>query len=341
MDKNTKKRIDIKTQYAVEELEQTILMTAYLSVYDLVLDYYTMKKNTDEKEKYAELYNAFTRIIEPKDGIDIFHNLYRAYEKGLITKALIKDYVDIITTVMLPSVYTSCVMTRKVLKDINTEDSRVIIKYLSDIFNGYLIGLRNDLPASPASKGTSLYLNARLNKVYDLYNKLWCNLIKDRIDSPEVEIITLSQALIQSLYFNARRAVDATTIGYLESDKTGKVLDKASKLIQEIYDRTVKKLGTSSTPIVDASTFKPIKRKTSDEKKPTTKKESAKKELAKKAATKKVPANKTTKKKEPAKKTTTKKTEKKPTTKRTTTKKTEKKPTTKKATTKKATTKKK
>lgn len=316
MDKNTKKRIDIKTQYAVEELEQTILMTAYLSVYDLVLDYYTVKKNTDEKEKYAELYNAFTRIIEPKDGIDTFHNLYRAYEKGLITKALIKDYVDIITTVMLPSVYTSCVMTRKVLKDINTEDSRVIIRYLTDIFNGYLIGLRNDLPASPASKGTSLYLNARLKKVYDSYNKLWCNLIKDRIDSPEVEIITLSQALIQSLYFNARRAVDATTIGYLDSDKTGKVLDKASKLIQEIYDRTVKKLGTSSTPIVDASTFKPIKRKTSNVEKPTTKKESAKK-----AATKKAPVNKTTKKKEPAKKTTTKKTEKKTTTKKTTTKK--------------------
>lgn len=316
MDKNTKKHIDIKTQYAVEELEQTILMTAYLLVHDLVLDYYTMKKNTDEKEKYAELYNAFTRIIEPKDGIDTFHNLYRAYEKGLITKALIKDYVDIITTVMLPSVYISCVMTRKVLKDINTEDSRVIIKYLSDIFNGYLIGLRNDLPASPASKGTTLYLNARLNKVYNLYNKLWCNLIRDRIDSPEVEIITLAQALIQSLYFNVRRAADATVIGYLESDKTNKVLDKALKLIQEIYDRAVKKLGKSGTPIVDASTFKPIAGKTSDAKKPTTKKEPAKK-----AATKKAPANKTTKKKEPAKKTTTKKTEKKPTTNKTTTKK--------------------
>lgn len=317
MDRKTKKRIDIKTQYAVEDLEQTILMTAYMSVCDLILEYYAVKRDTDEKEKYVDLYNAFVRVEPPIDGIDTFHNLYRAYEKGLITKALIKDYVNIINTVMLPSVYSSCVMTRKVLKDINTEDSKVIIKYLTDIFNGYLMGLRNDLPASPASKGTILYLNAKLNEVNDLHNELWCNLIKDRIDSPEVEDITLAQCLIRSLCVNSKRAVDATTVGYLESDKTKKVLDSALKLVQEIYDRTIKKLGTSSTPIVDASTFKPIKRKTSNAKKLTTKEESAKKELAKKAATKKVPANKTTEKKpttkktvtkkEPAKKTTTKK----------------------------------
>lgn len=322
MDRKTKKRIDIKTQYAVEELEQTILMTAYMSVCDLILEYYAMKRDTDEKEKYVDLYNAFVRVEPPIDGIDTFHNLYRAYEKGLITKALIKDYVNIINTVMLPSVYSSCVMTRKVLKDINTEDSKVIIKYLTDIFNGYLMGLRNDLPASPASKETILYLNAKLNKVNDLHNELWCNLIKDRIDSPEVEDITLAQCLIRSLCCNAKRAVDATTVGYLESDKTEKVLNSALKLMQEIYDRTIKKLGTSNTPIFDTSTCKPIKRKTSNVKKPTTKEESAKKELAKKAATKKAPANKTTPKKEPAKKTTTKKTEKKPTTtKKTTTKK--------------------
>lgn len=321
MDRKTKKRIDIKTQYAVEDLEQTILMTAYMSVCDLIIEYYAMKRDTDEKEKYVDLYNAFVRVEPPIDGMDTFHNLYRAYEKGLITKALIKDYVNINTTVMLPSVYSSCVMTRKVLKDINTEDSRVIIKYLTDIFNGYLIGLRNDLPASPASKGTILYLNAKLNKVNDLHNELWCNLIKDRIDSPEVEDITLAQYLIRSLCVNSKRAVDATTVGYLESDKTEKVLDKALKLIQEIYDRAVKQLGTSKTPIVDASTFKPIAGKTSNAGKPTTKKEPVKKELEKKAETEKAPANKTTKKKEPAKKTARKKTEKKPTTKKETNKK--------------------
>lgn len=287
MDRKTKKRIDIKTQYAVEDLEQTILMTAYMSVCDLIIEYYAMKRNTKEEEKYVDLYNAFVRVEPPIDGIDTFHNLYMAYEKGLITKTLIKDYVNIITAVMLPSVYSSCVMTRKVLYDINTEDSKVIIKYLSDIFNGYLIGLRDDLPASPASKGTILYLNSKLNKVNDLHNELWCNLIKDRIDSPEVEDITLAQCLIRSLCVNSKRAVDATTVGYLESDKTKKVLDSALKLMQEIYDRTIKKLGTSSTSIVDASTFKPIAKKSS-----TTREE---------------PAKKTTTKKEPAKKTTTKK----------------------------------
>lgn len=295
MDRKTKKRIDIKTQYAVEELEQTILMTAYMSVCDLILEYYAMKKDTDEKEKYVDLYNAFVRVEPPIDGIDTFHNLYRAYEKGLITKALIKDYVNINTTVMLPSVYSSCVMTRKVLKDINTEDSRVIIKYLTDIFNGYLIGLRNDLPASPASKGTILYLNAKLNKVNDLHNELWCNLIKDRIDSPEVEDITLAQYLIRSLCVNSKRAVDATTVGYLESDKTKKVLDNALKLMQEIYDRTIKKLGISQAPIFDATTCKPIVGEVPEEKK----------ELAKKAPTKKPTTKKTITKKTAAKKTTT------------------------------------
>lgn len=301
MDRKTKKRIDIKTQYAVEDLEQTILMTAYMSVCDLILEYYAMKRDTDEKEKYTDLYNAFVRVEPPMDGIDTFNNLYRAYGKGLITKALIKDYVNIITTVMLPSVYSSCVMTRKVLKDINTEDSRVIIKYLTDIFNGYLIGLRNDLPASPASKGTILYLNAKLNKINDLHNELWCNLIKDRIDSPEVEDITLAQCLIRSLCCNAKRAVDATTVGYLESDKTEKVLNSVLKLMQEIYDRTIKKLGTSSTPIIDATTCKPIVGEVPEEKKEPAKKTTTKKEPAGKATT-----GKTTKK-EPVKKTTTKK----------------------------------
>lgn len=302
MDRKTKKRIDIKTQYAVEELEQTILMTAYMSVCDLILEYYAMKKDTDEKEKYVDLYNAFVRVEPPIDGMDTFHNLYIAYEKGLITKALIKDYVNINTTVMLPSVYSSCVMTRKVLKDINTEDSRVIIKYLTDIFNGYLIGLRNDLPASPASKGTILYLNAKLNKVNDLHNELWCNLIKDRIDSPEVGDITLAQYLIRSLCVNSKRAVDATTVGYLESDKTKKVLDNALKLMQEIYDRTIKKLGISHAPIFDATTCKPIVGEVPEEKKEPAKKTTTKKEPARKSTTKK-----TTTKKEPVKKTTTKK----------------------------------
>lgn len=318
MDKKTKKRIDIRTQYAVEELEQTVLMTAYMSVCDLILEYYAMKRDTDEKEKYVDLYNAFVRVEPPIDGMDTFHNLYRAYEKGLITKALIKDYVNINTTVMLPSVYSSCVMTRKVLKDINTEDSRVIIKYLTDIFNGYLIGLRDDLPASPASKGTILYLNSKLNKVNDLHNELWCNLIKDRIDSPEVEDITLAQCLIRSLCVNSKRAVDATTVGYLESDKTEKVLDSALKLMQEIYNRTFKKLGISQTLIIDSATCKPIvsevpeekkepAKKTTTTKKTTTKKEPAKKTTIKKTVAKKTSTNKTTTKKEPAKKTTTKK----------------------------------
>lgn len=301
MDRKTKKRIDIKTQYAVEELEQTILMTAYMSVCDLILEYYAMKKDTDEKEKYVDLYNAFVRVEPPIDGMDTFHNLYRAYEKGLITKALIKDYVNINTTVMLPSVYSSCVMTRKVLKDINTEDSRVIIKYLTDIFNGYLIGLRNDLPASPASKGTILYLNAKLNKVNDLHNELWCNLIKDRIDSPEVEDITLAQYLIRSLCINSKRAVDATTVGYLESDKTKKVLDNALKLMQEIYDRTIKKLGISQAPIFDATTCEPIVGEVPEEKKEPAKKTTTEE----KAPTKKPTTKKTTTKKTAAKKTTT------------------------------------
>lgn len=303
MDRKTKKRIDTKTQYAVEELEQTILMTAYMSVCDLILEYYAMKKDTDEKEKYVDLYNAFVRVEPPIDGMDTFNNLYIAYEKGLITKALIKDYVNINTTVMLPSVYSSCVMTRKVLKDINTEDSRVIIKYLTDIFNGYLIGLRNDLPASPASKGTILYLNAKLNKVNDLHNELWCNLIKDRIDSPEVEDITLAQYLIRSLCVNSKRAVDATTVGYLESDKTKKVLDNALKLMQEIYDRTIKKLGISQAPIFDATTCKPIVGEVPEEKKEPVKKTTT----AEKAPTKKPTIKKTTTKKTAAKKTTTSK----------------------------------
>ena len=301
MDRKTKKRIDIKTQYAVEDLEQTILMTAYMSVCDLILEYYAMKRDTDEKEKYVDLYNAFVRVEPPIDGMDTFHNLYRAYEKGLITKALIKDYVNINTTVMLPSVYSSCVMTRKVLKDINTEDSRVIIKYLTDIFNGYLIGLRNDLPASPASKGTILYLNAKLNKVNDLHNELWCNLIKDRIDSPEVEDITLAQYLIRSLCVNSKRAVDATTVGYLESDKTKKVLNSALKLMQEIYDRTIKKLGISQAPIFDATTCKPIVSEVPEEKKEPAKKTTT----AEKAPTKKPTIKKTITKKTAAKKTTT------------------------------------
>lgn len=301
MDRKTKKRIDIKTQYAVEDLEQTILMTAYMSVCDLILEYYAMKRDTDEKEKYVDLYNAFVRVEPPIDGMDTFHNLYRAYEKGLITKALIKDYVNINTTVMLPSVYSSCVMTRKVLKDINTEDSRVIIKYLTDIFNGYLIGLRNDLPASPASKGTILYLNAKLNKVNDLHNELWCNLIKDRIDSPEVEDITLAQYLIRSLCVNSKRAVDATTVGYLESDKTKKVLDNALKLMQEIYDRTIKKLGISQAPIFDVTTCKPIVGEVPEEKKEPVKKTTT----AEKAPTKKPTTKKTITKKTAAKKTTT------------------------------------
>lgn len=301
MDRKTKKRIDIKTQYAVEDLEQTILMTAYMSVCDLILEYYAMKIDTEEKEKYVDLYNAFVRVEPPIDGMDTFHNLYRAYEKGLITKALIKDYVNINTTVMLPSVYSSCVMTRKVLKDINTEDSRVIIKYLTDIFNGYLIGLRNDLPASPASKGTILYLNAKLNKVNDLHNELWCNLIKDRIDSPEVEDITLAQCLIRSLCVNSKRAVDATTVGYLESDKTKKVLDNALKLMQEIYDRTIKKLGISQAPIFDATTCKPIVGEVPEEKKELAKKTTT----AEKAPTKKPTTKKTITKKTAAKKTTT------------------------------------
>lgn len=326
MDRKTKKRIDIKTQYAVEDLEQTILMTAYMSVCDLILEYYAMKRNTKEEEKYVDLYNAFVRVEPPIDGIDTFHNLYMAYEKGLITKTLIKDYVNIITAVMLPSVYSSCVMTRKVLYDINTEDSKVIIKYLSDIFNGYLMGLRNDLPASSPSKGTILYLNAILNKVNDLHNELWCNLIKDRIDSPEVGDITLAQCLIRSLCVNSKRAVDATTVGYLESDKTEKVLDSALKLMKEIYDRTAKKLGITQAPIIDTVTCKPIeneaprenktakkepaKKPTTKEpttKKTTTKKEPAKKTTTKKTAAKKTSTNKTTTKKEPAKKTTTKK----------------------------------
>lgn len=301
MDRKTKKRIDIKTQYAVEELEQTVLMTAYMSVCDLILEYYAMKRDTDEKEKYVDLYNAFIRVEPPIDGMDTFHNLYIAYEKGLITKALIKDYVNINTTVMLPSVYSSCVMTRKVLKDINTEYSRVIIKYLTDIFNGYLIGLRNDLPASPASKGTILYLNAKLNKVNDLHNELWCNLIKDRIDSPEVEDITLAQYLIRSLCVNSKRAVDATTVGYLESDKTKKVLDNALKLMQEIYDRTIKKLGISQAPIFDATTCKPIVGEVPEEKKEPAKKTTT----AEKAPTKKPTTKKTITKKTAAKKTTT------------------------------------
>lgn len=290
MDRKTRKCLDIKTQYAVEDLEQTILLAAYMQVYEVIMDYYGMKKNTDEGEEYTKLFGAFVRIESPIDGIDIFDNLSKAYGSGLITKSLIKDYADIVSTVMIPSVYCSCIMTKKVLNDINTEDSKVILKYLTDIFNGYYIGFRDDTPALPPSKANLINLNAKLSKVKKLYGKLWQDLIKDRMDLPEVEDITLAQSLVQSLYFNAKRVVDATTIGYLELDKTIKVLDSALRLMPEIYNRAAKKLSKSKYPLP------PVKGKAST-RKTTTKKTTAKKEPAKKTTAQKTTTKKATTKK--------------------------------------------
>lgn len=243
MNKKIKNRLSIKTKYAKQNLQQIVLLQGYMLVYELIADYCRIKQYTDENEKYTKILDAFVRIEAPTCGIDLFSNLLTAYERGLITQAQIKKYLDTNSIVMVPSIYCSCVMTKKELKDAKTEDEKIIFQYLTEVFNGELIGFREDLPALPPSKVDLLSLNAKMNMVKKLYNEFWESLVKNRIDLHEVEDITLAQVLIQTLYLNSKRAVDVTTVGYLELDKTKEVLDNAIKLMHEIYNRTNKKIS--------------------------------------------------------------------------------------------------